>query len=273
MFGLIRSVELCELDRGRLGLKLMSPSLCDNQSPEDTENMRVATSLQREEVMVNARLWNSTTVCTVTMKGGTHFLATTYLSPKPAFHTGTSTSVCPPRGGTLRPTCWRLGEATRRRDTLTTLTSDDLTHRGTHQRVTVLWARTASNQPNLLWEASKGFPSPHVRLGLTHHHSGPLSFPHMVLLEIRPAGPVQHARGGPLPLGLLRPKAPPLPKGNSRENTDLSVNLTMHQGVNHNFQINTVWTLRSSTRIWSLSPAVDPQLSTENVMRDLKDHL
>lgn len=234
--------------------------------------MTEATSLQREEVMVNARLWNSTTVRTVTMKGGTHFLATTYLSPKPAFHTGTSTSVCPPREGTPKPTCWRLGEATRRRDTLTTLTSGDLTHRGTHQRATVLWARTASNQPDLLWETSEGFPSPDARLGLTHPHLGPLSSPHMVLLEIRQAGPVQHAGGGPLLLGLLPPKDPPFPKGN-RESMDLNVNRTMRQGVNHSFQINTVWTLRSSTRIWSLSPALDPQPSPKNVMRYLEDHL
>lgn len=264
----------CEgLERGGLGWKLMSPCLCYNQSPEDTENMRAATSLQREEVIVNARLPNSTAAHAVTMKGGTHFLATTYLSPKPAFHTGMSTSAFPPREGTLRPTCWRLGEAIPRRDTLTTLTSDDLTHRRAHQRVTVLWARTASNQPNLRWEASNRLPSPDLRLGLTPHHSGPPRFPHMVLLEICPAGPVQHVGGGPIPLGLLRPKDPPLPKANSRENTDLNGNLTTRQGVNHNVQINTVWTLRSSTRIWSLSPVMDPQPSTKNVMRDLEDHL
>ena len=269
MVGLIGLAELRRHDCGGLGLRLMSPCLCDNQSPEATVNVK-ATSLQGEEVMVNSRLWNLTTVRTVTMRGGTHFLATTYLSPKPVFHTETSTSVYPPREGTLRPTCWRLGEATRRRDTLTILTSDDLIHRGTHQRVTVLWART-SNQLNLLWEASKGFPSPDVRLARTLHHSGLLGFPLMVLLEIRLAGPVQHAGGGggPLPLVVLHPKGAPLPKSNSREDTDLIVN----PWVNHNFQINTAWTLRSFTRIWSPSHAVDPQAATKNVTGNLKEHL
>lgn len=136
-----------ELDRNRLHLKLMTSGFNGFQSPEGTGHKRVATSLQKEEVMVSGSWRKPTNGHIVTTKGGIHFLATMFLSPKPAFHTGMSALACPRRGGTQRRTCRKLGEVNRQRDTRTTPTLDaELIHRVIHQHVTVLLlAQTATN--------------------------------------------------------------------------------------------------------------------------------
>lgn len=137
---LIISKRVASLDVWRTTLILtLTSGSNDFQSPEETGNTRVATSLQKEEVMVSGRWRKSTNGGIVTTKGGIHFRATMFVSPKPASHTGMLTSACPRRGGTQRRTCRTLGEVNRRRDTRTTPTLDkELIHRGIHQHVTAL---------------------------------------------------------------------------------------------------------------------------------------
>lgn len=123
----------------RLHSQAMTAGLYDFQSPEETGNRRVATSLQTGEVMANGRQRRPTNVRIVTTKGGILFLTTMFLSPKPASPTGTSTSACPPRGGTRRRTCRKLGEVNPQRGTRTTPTLDvELIQRGIPRRVTAL---------------------------------------------------------------------------------------------------------------------------------------
>lgn len=122
----------------RLQFKEMTSGLYDFQSPEEKGNKRVATFLQTEEVMVSGRR-KSTSGGIVTTKGGILFLATMFLSPKPAFLTGMSTSACPRRGGIQRRIYRKLGEVNPQRDTRITPTLDrELIQRGIHQRVTAL---------------------------------------------------------------------------------------------------------------------------------------
>lgn len=115
------------------------------------------------------------------------------------------------------------------------------------------------------------------------HLTARLSFHHMVLLGIHLAGPVQPAGGGPLPLGPRHPLGPPLLIGTQTLCIYRTVNMTLEKNaaesqgpsgpppwVHHKLHINTAWTLRNSTGIWSLSPAVDPRSSTKIRMRDLK---
>lgn len=78
----------------------MTTSLYDFQSPEETGNKEVATSLQTEEVVVSSRLRMSTNGHIVTMRGDILSPATMLPNPKPVFPTEMSTLVYPPRGGT-----------------------------------------------------------------------------------------------------------------------------------------------------------------------------
>lgn len=104
------------------------------------------------------------------------------------------------------------------------------------------------------------------------HLTAPFSFHHMVHLSIHLAGPVQPAGGGPLPLGLHHPPGPPLLIDTqtlciyTMVNIMLEKNAAESQGDHHRFLTNTAWTLRNSTGIWSLSPAMDPWLPTKTHM-------
>ncbi|KAG8014853.1 TRIO and F-actin-binding protein [Nibea albiflora] len=120
---------------------------------------------------------------------------------------------------------------------------------------------------------SEGAPSPGVRLGLTPHLITPLSFHHMVLHGIHPAGPVRPADGGPIHLGRSHPLGPHLLTGAQTLYiyrtviTMLKRQAVESRGAHRKLQTNTAWTLRSSTGIWSLSPAADLRPSSRSLMK------
>lgn len=106
------------------------------------------------------------------------------------------------------------------------------------------------------------------------HLMVPLSFHHILLLGIHQAGPVHLAGGDPLLLGPPHPQGPPFLTGAQILSIYRTVIIILKRdavesrGLHHRLQ--TVWTQRNSTGIWSLSLAVAPQLLSKTHMRDLK---
>lgn len=251
------------------------------QSQEESGSERVSTSLQIGEVIVYHKQKRSTNVNFVTMKGATLSPVTTVLSPKPAFLSGPSTLVSPPRGGLQIHLCRRPGEVSLLRGTPATPTSDEgLPPRRTLRPVTAPSARTATSSQNLLRGLNEGAHSPGVELHLTPYLMFLLGFHLMLRLGIHQAGPV-HLAGGVLLSLVPSPPLGPAPPTNAQTPPTYRMagrrtfrgDAAESRGVHPKLQMVTVWTLRGYIGIWNQSLAGVPRPCSQTHMRYLRDLL
>lgn len=214
----------------------------------------MAISLQIEEAMASSSWRKSKSDSTVTMRGVILSPTTTCLSPKPASHTGTSTSECPLRGGTQRRTCRTAGGASLQRGTPTTPTSGKAApHRGTRHRATALSAHIVTIWLSRPFIPREGPPSLRATLALSHLLTAPRGSHHVVPLSRHPVGPARLAEEGPGPHACLRPRG--LSRLTDEWTRRIRGTATMMQGKRvaedqgAHLQTSTVWTRRNSTGI------------------------
>lgn len=108
------------------------------------------------------------------------------------------------------------------------------------------------------------------------HLMAPLSFHHMLLLDIHQAGPVHLTGEGQFLLEPHHPQGPRFLTGAQILSIYRTVIIIIKrdavesQELRLRLQTDTVWTRRNSIGIWSLSLAGAPQLFSKTHMRDLK---